>query len=154
MSRKPGDWHTQHWAALFTFLGVLATLAGAVIIVYQIKDARKALLSANAYMIEKDLIDALDRMHDLVAKRGESPNGVGAESRAAQADLDRAASHLDNVIEATSGLKNNGGISDETWGFFLRAVCRPLDQISYRIGSTSMAATREACNAKKTLWED
>ena len=71
MSCKPGDWHTQHWAALFTFLGVLATLAGAVIIVYQIKDARKALLSANAYMIEKDLIDALDRMHDVVAKRGE-----------------------------------------------------------------------------------
>ena len=133
MTLNPKRWHTPQWAAFFTLPGAVATAVGAYLLVQQIGAAQQALFGGNAYLIEKDLIDALDRLNEAKAKQLHVDKPANADEQAkADAELDNAAWHLDNVIEAAAGLKDNKGISDDIWNSFLRTVCNPLAAANYR----------------------
>jgi hypothetical protein len=140
-------WQTPEYAALCTGLGTVATAAGAFFVWLQISEAATTLYSSNSYTVQKDIIEASDKVseaQDQILAQGKTP--------ILAADLKRQAIRLDSLVEAVQALRNNGGIKQKTWGTILGWVCPPLSTGSYKLGDADLSSIRDACNGNRNLW--
>lgn len=140
-------WGSAEWSACLTGVGAAATGLGALFIWLQISAAETTLYSSNSYTVQKDVIEASDRVleaQDQILTQGKTPISV--------AKLKRQAMRLDSLVEAVQALRNNGGIKTKTWGTILGWICPSLSATSYKLGDTDLSSIRDACNGDRDLW--
>jgi hypothetical protein len=145
----PANWTVESWTALATGVGALATVGTAAIIYWQVSSAGTALYGSNSYAVQKDLIEALDRVsqdQDTIILQGNSD--------AAKAQLKRQVARLDTLFEAVEALYNNDGISKDTWEHILKTMCPKFDKVSYKFGDNDLFATKAACDRGQRLWRE
>jgi hypothetical protein len=56
------------------------------------------------------------------------------------------------LIETVQALRNNNGITEETWAHILRGICPTFDRASYKFAEINLDATRDACTQNVNLW--
>jgi hypothetical protein len=145
----PTNWTTDSWTAIATGVGALATAVTALIIYWQVSSAGTALYGSNSYAVQKDLIEALDRVsqdQDAIIQQG--------NSAAAKAQLKRQVVRLDTLFEAVEALYNNDGISKDTWKHILKTMCPKFDKVSYQFGDNDLSATKAACDRGQSFWRE
>ncbi len=137
------------WTAIATAFGALATAVGAGFVYWQISSASSALYGTNSYAVHKDLIDAYDHVLEtedqISQKDGQDP--------ALKAALKRQVIRLDTIIETAEGLRNNDGVSAESWKHILSSMCPNFETIKYKIGGFDLRAAQTACENGKTFWK-
>jgi hypothetical protein len=158
MSQRAQD--SSKWLARFTAIGALATAVGAIataITVYllwqQLSVAAATLYSTNSYTVQKDLAQAYDRVseaQDRLIQQGADRSQAAALGAA----LKRQVIQLDTLLQAVHALRNNGGISLDTWTSILRRTCPLFDASGYRLGDTPVPASKDACTDGRRLWKE
>jgi hypothetical protein len=137
------------WVAIATGVGALATAGGAIGVYWQISSASSALYGTNSYAVHKDLIDAyehvLETQDQISLKDGQDP--------ALKPALRRQVIRLDSIIETAEGLRNNDGISADSWKHILSSICPNFEAMKYKIGDFPMPAAQTACENGKPLWK-
>jgi hypothetical protein len=140
-------WQSPEYSALFAGLGTGATAFGAFFVWLQISSAATTLYSSNSYTVQKDVIEASDKVsevQDQILTQGKTP--------ILAANLKRQAIRLDSLIEAVQALRNNDGIKNETWRTILGWICPSFSAGSYKLGDADLSSIRDACNANRNLW--
>jgi hypothetical protein len=149
---------TDFWTAVralaangtaWTAVGALAATGTAWIIWWQVSSAGTALYGSNSYVVQKDLIEALDHVAEIqetIAQQG--------KNEPQKSQLKRSVIKYDSLFEAAAALHNNRGLSDATWEHLLRVTCPNLDKLSYRFEDTILPATKAACETEKAKWQD
>jgi hypothetical protein len=143
------NWTTETWTAIATGVGALATVGTAAIIYLQVSSAGTALYGSNSYAVQKDLIEAIDRI-----SQDEDTIILQGSSDVAKAQLKRQVARLDALFEAVEALYNNDGISKDTWEHILKTMCPQFDRKSYQFGKNELSATKAACNRGQKLWRE
>ena len=140
-------WQSSEYSALFIGLGAAATALGAFFVWLQISSAATTLYSSNSYTVQKDIIEASDKV-------SEAQDQILAQAKTPilAANLKRQAIRLDLLIEAVQALRNNNGIKSETWGTILGWICPSFSASSYKLGDADLSSIRDACNGNRNLW--
>jgi hypothetical protein len=145
-------WTIETWSMIFTGAGAFATAVGAGFVWWQVSAANSALSGSNAYMVQKDLIDAYDHVseaQDQILQLGDDRS----QEITAEATLKRQVIRLDTLIETAQNLHSNAGISDETWAFIMKTMCPEFNKRSFRFGDTDLPASKSVCDSRKSDWE-
>ncbi len=137
------------WTAIATAAGAGATAVGAGFVFWQIWSASDALYGTNSYAVHKDLIDAYDH----VLETADQISQKDGPDLALKAALKRQVIRLDTIIETAEGLRNNNGLSAESWKQILSTICPNFEKVNYKIGGADMPATQAACERANAFWK-
>jgi phage-related minor tail protein len=145
-------WGSAEYSALGAIIGAIVTAGGAGLVYWQISAASSTLYSANSYTVQKDIIEAADRLKDaqdqIVYQGSDHANSIALNSA-----LVRQAVRFDALIDSVQGLRNNDGISEKTWAHILWWMCPSLARVNYKLGDASLDSTRDACISSQNLWK-
>ena len=132
--------------------GVCATLVGAIFVYLQIGQANIALVANNSYMINRDINDAFDRI--LVAEDESKQSKNDQDAAKIASTLKREALKLDALFESAEALKNNGGLSQESWKAMLMNYCPFGSKTNYKFADVDLDGLKDACTRDPQLWRD
>jgi hypothetical protein len=141
-------WDKDTAAITVAGVGSAATAVAAVFVWWQVWSASDALHANNAYLVQKDLLEAYDRV--LEAEDQIAPQN----SSEAKAALKRRAIHLDTMIEIVDALQANGGIAPDSWKQILKNMCPNFEKVTYRFGDVQLPAAKAACDRDFKFWKD
>jgi hypothetical protein len=148
--------------AVAAMLGILVTIVqtgvNIIDVVKPVTDAvetaaltlwRKDSGAINTYAVQKDLIDAFEHIiavEDQLIQQG--------KSESLKSELRRSVEKYDSLFEAIETLRNNDGISEQTWLHLLKLECPNFEKMSYSVGDTPLPATKFACVSTQTKWRE
>jgi hypothetical protein len=136
--------------ALAACAGAVAAWAGVYVVNHQIGAATSALHANNSYLVHKDIVDAYDR---LLAAKDEVKFGDSKDAKSQEA-LTRAALKFDGLIETAEALRNNDGITSDTWQSILVGLCPSLTKSSGDALTANLSASTRACSRYAALWQN
>jgi hypothetical protein len=67
--------------------------------------------------------------------------------------LNRQVIRLDTLIETAEGLRNNDGLSADSWKHILHSMCPSFEKASYKVGGSDVPAAKTACANGQNLWK-
>jgi hypothetical protein len=140
------------WTAILTGAGALATALGAGFVWWQVSSAAASLYASNSYAVQKDLIEAFVQVIHGLDDLQPTSSGVTDQSEL-RAALKRDVIYFDTLVESIHGLRNNGGISVDTWKHILGNICKNFDATAYVIKNVPLPATKSACQESPTFWK-
>jgi hypothetical protein len=143
-------WPKEEWMPLITLFGVLAATGGAFFVYWQIRDANKTLFITNSYTVQKDILDAADQLSEAIDEVTNPANGSNAASLLNNEK--RQATKLDGLIDTVHAVRNNNGISNDTWEHILRRMCPAFDP-DYKAAGVLMSSVRSACTEDPKIWQ-
>ncbi len=148
-NHQTGQLDFRHWA-IATAVGAIATAIATYFLLQQLTSATNSLYIGNSYTVQKDIAEGYDRIsnaQDQIIYQDDDRS----HAKALASVLKRQVIGFDTLFEAVHGLRNNGGLSTETWQSILQRNC-PIFGPQYNLGGTSTPAIKDACEGGKMLW--